>query len=160
MKRITIICVKKRRKDFYEPLFAEYEKRLKGYCKLEIISISPSPLPENPSDAQIQSALEKEGELILKKIPASSRVYPLCIEGRQLSSEALAGELEKSSLGGFSSEVFIIGGSYGLPEKVKQVGQLRLSMSKMTFPHRLATVMLLEQLYRAFSINASAKYHK
>jgi 23S rRNA (pseudouridine1915-N3)-methyltransferase len=117
-------------------------------------------LPENPSQKQIDSALEDEAKRISAKIPPQSRVISLCIEGRQKSSEELAKMLESAAVNGASSITFIIGSSFGLSEKIKISSDERISMSKMTFPHQLARVMLLEQLYRAFSINNNGKYHK
>ncbi len=160
MMSVTIICVGRLKDRFFEDACAEYFKRLQAFCRLSIVEIPAAVLPDEPGEAEIDSALAKEAALIQKKIPTSSRVYPLCIEGRQLSSEELSREFEDCAVGGFSSIVFIIGGSHGLCESIKKEGHLRLSMSKMTFPHRLARIMLLEQIYRAFSISAGLKYHK
>lgn len=160
MNHVCIICVGRLKDRFFEEASAEYEKRLKAFCRLEIITVSPAALPDAPNAVQIHAALEKEADAILKKIPSAARVYPLCIEGRQLSSEAFAEDLRQAALQGTSSAVFIIGGSHGLSERVKALGAMRMSMSAMTFPHRLARIMLLEQIYRAFSINAGGKYHK
>ncbi|MDR1630204.1 MAG: 23S rRNA (pseudouridine(1915)-N(3))-methyltransferase RlmH [Oscillospiraceae bacterium] len=160
MNYICVICVGRLKDRFFEEASAEYEKRLKAFCRLEIVTVSPAALPENPNAAQIHTALEKEADAIIKKIPPAARVYPLCIEGKRLSSEAFAQDLRQAALQGASSAVFVIGGSHGLSERVKALGVVRLSMSEMTFPHRLARIMLLEQIYRAFSINAGSKYHK
>jgi len=161
---ITIICIGKLKDKFFKEASSEYEKRLGPFCKLEIIEINPAPLPDSPNEAQIAAGLEKEAELILKKIPPNALGYALCVEGKQLSSEELAAELGAelgaAALSGSGKICFIIGGSHGLAERVKAAANARLSMSKMTFPHRLARIMLLEQIYRAFMINAGTAYHK
>ncbi|MBM6939746.1 23S rRNA (pseudouridine(1915)-N(3))-methyltransferase RlmH, partial [Pseudoflavonifractor phocaeensis] len=113
-----------------------------------------------PSPAQIDAALEKEGKAILARLPKNALLTALCVEGKPLSSEALAGQLEQWAGSGSSALAFVIGGSYGLHPSVKAQAALRLSMSPMTFPHHLARVMVLEQLYRAFQISAGSRYHK
>ena len=160
MQTVTILAVGRLKDKFYEDAAAEYRKRLSAYAKVGIAEIRAAELPQDPADAQIAAALEKEGAEILKKIPAGARVIALCIEGSLRSSEELAATLKKAALTGDSHVVFIIGGSYGLSEAVKKRADEKLSMSRMTFPHRLARVMLLEQLYRAYKINAGEKYHK
>lgn len=145
---------------FFQEACDEYAKRLSSHCKLQIIELPAIALSDNPSQNEIAAALEKEATAIIKKIPKQASIYPLCIEGRQLSSEDLATELKSNALSGQPDAVFIIGSSYGLSDEVKRLGKLKLSMSKMTFPHRLARVMLLEQIYRAFRINGGGKYHK
>ena len=157
---IDIICIGKLKDRFFEEAAAEYEKRLAAFGKIHICELSPAPLPDNPNEKQIQDALKKEGENILRQIPKNSFVIPLCIEGKLLSSEQLAAQFQKTALSGWGNICFIIGGSHGLSEEVKQKGTLRLSMSPMTFPHRLARVMLLEQIYRAFTITDGRRYHK
>ena len=157
---IEIICVGKLKDRFFEEASAEYCKRIGAFGKINITEIPAARLPDEPNEAQITAALNTEAEAILKKIPKNCAVYPLCIEGKALSSEQLAAELKKVSVGGVSTAAFIIGGSYGLAETVKSRGTLRLSMSPMTFPHRLARIMLLEQIYRAFTINEGRTYHK
>ncbi|HZJ78300.1 MAG TPA: 23S rRNA (pseudouridine(1915)-N(3))-methyltransferase RlmH [Clostridia bacterium] len=160
MLNITLICLGKLKEKYLNDACTEYKKRLSSYCSLKIIEISPAYLPDNPSPIQIELALERETKLILSKIPNSSKIYCLCIEGEQISSQGLGKEFEKTALNGVNNLFFIIGSSYGLSETVKKVSDFRLSMSKMTFPHQLSRVMLLEQLYRAFQINAGGKYHK
>lgn len=137
----------------------EYQKRLSRFCDLDILELEPVRLSENPSGAEIDSALKKEAELILKKIPQNAKVIALCVEGKQYSSEKLAKEIENLSALG-QGICFIIGSSYGLSDDVKRKADLRLSMSEMTFPHKLFRIMLLEQLYRGFMINSGSKYHK
>lgn len=157
---VTIICEAKLKEKYLRDASDEYVKRLGAYCKLNIIELSPKKLPEAPSDAEIYNALEAEGKEILTKIPVGARVFAMCIEGKQLSSEKLAKELSSCGVSGISNVVFIIGSSYGLSDEVKKRADFRLSMSEMTFPHQLARIMLLEQIYRAFRINSGGKYHK
>lgn len=160
MLSINIICVGRLKDKFFEEAAGEYLKRLKSYAKVTITEIKAVELPDEPNASQISAALEKEGSEILKKIPSNAKVVTLCIEGKLFSSEDTAKLLSDTALSGCSEIVFIIGGSYGLSENVKQRSDVRLSMSKMTFPHRLARIMLLEQIYRGFKINAGEKYHK
>ena len=155
----TIIAVGKLKEKYLEDACREYTKRLSQY-KPEIIELTPERLSENPSENEIKGALEKEGRRILEKIPKGSRIYVMCIEGRQRTSEELSREIDEAKLSGFSSITFIIGGSFGLSDEVKRVGHERLSMSKMTFPHQLARVMVLEQIYRATQISLGTRYHK
>lgn len=159
MIKITVIALGSLKEKYLKDAVAEYAKRLKGYCNLNIIELEPVRLPEKPSDSEIGAALDREAELILKKIPEGSSVYPLCIEGIEQTSEELAALIGQNSNMG-KSVTFIIGSSYGLSERVKQRAQKRLSFSRLTFPHQLFRVMLLEQIYRAFRINAGSAYHK
>lgn len=160
MFHVRLICVGKLKEKFYREACAEYEKRLKGYCQLDIIELPEQRLPERPSQAQIDGALYKEAEAIRAKIPAGSRVIAMCIEGKELSSEKLADQLADWMGSGTSQICVLIGGSCGLDSNLKQSAQMRLSMSPMTFPHHLARVMVLEQLYRALNLAAGGKYHK
>ncbi len=160
MQRITLLCVGKLKEKFYADAAAEYGKRLSRYCKLEIVELPEERLPEAPSPAQIDAALAKEAEAIRGKLPPSSSLVALCVEGRMRSSEELAQLMETWSNRGEKRLVFLIGGSHGLHESVKAQAWAKLSMSPMTFPHHLARVMLLEQIYRAYQINAGTKYHK
>lgn len=160
MLHVRLICVGKLKEKFYREACAEYEKRLKGYCKLEIIELTEQRLPDSPSQAQIDAALAKEAEAIRAKIPAGSAVVAMCIEGGTLPSEQFADKLSKWMGNGVSHISMLIGGSCGLDESLKKSAQLRLSMSPMTFPHHLARVMVLEQLYRALNIASGGKYHK
>ncbi|MBR5561628.1 MAG: 23S rRNA (pseudouridine(1915)-N(3))-methyltransferase RlmH [Clostridia bacterium] len=157
---INIICIGKLKEDYLRSACAEYEKRLGAFCKLKITELAPARLPENPNDAQIEAALADESERILSKISNSDAVFALCIEGKELSSENFSKEIEKCAVSGFGSISFVIGGSHGLAPSVKSRAKFRLSMSPMTFPHQLARVMLLEQIYRAFMISNGGKYHK
>ena len=160
MQSMKIICVGKLKDAFFKDASDEYMKRMKSYCKAEIIEIPAVNLPDNPSDALIQSALDKEAEAIIKKIPQGATVVAMCVEGKLYSSEEVADCLAKAAMTGNGDIAFIIGGSYGLSEQVKRRANIRMSASKMTFPHRLFRVMLLEQIYRGYKINANEKYHK
>jgi len=154
-----VLCVGKLKEKFYADAAAEYAKRLSRYCKLEIIEIPEERLRENPSQIEIERALGKEAEAIRAKLPSASVVAAMCIEGRQRSSEEFA-RLIGEAAGSGKSLVFLIGGSNGLDEGLKRGVWERLSMSRMTFPHHLARVMLLEQLYRGYQIQEGGKYHK
>ena len=159
MLNVHIICVGKLKEKFYLDAAAEYAKRLSPFCRLQITELSEEKLPQDPSQALIDAALRKEADAIRGKIPPNSRVVALCVEGRMRSSE----ELPRMFPGPDSRDkrlVFLIGGSYGLDEALKAEAQVRLSMSPMTFPHHLARVMLLEQIYRAFKIEEGSSYHK
>ena len=141
MLRVTVLCQGRLKEPYYIAACGEYMKRLGAYCKAEVIELA------------------EDGD-IASRIPKGAYVIAMCIEGQKLDSPALAAKLEKLASGGVSRVCFLIGGSDGLPESVKQQADYSLSMSDMTFPHHLARVMLLEQIYRAFTITAGAKYHK
>ncbi|MGN0985968.1 MAG: 23S rRNA (pseudouridine(1915)-N(3))-methyltransferase RlmH [Candidatus Enterenecus sp.] len=160
MLSVTLICVGKMKEKFYMDAAAEYVKRLGSYCRLELAELPEQRLPQNPTQGEITAALEKEGEAIRAKIPANSSVVALCIEGTEYSSEELAGLIGRWEHSAAKHLVFVIGGSYGLHPSVKAEAWVKLSMSPMTFPHHLARVMLLEQLYRAFKIREGSGYHK
>ncbi|SFP44130.1 23S rRNA (pseudouridine1915-N3)-methyltransferase [Oscillibacter sp. PC13] len=160
MQKVTLLCVGKLKERFYTDAAAEYGKRLSRYCKLEIVELPEERLPENPSPAQIDSALAREADAIRSKLPPSARLIALCVEGRMRSSEELAHLVADSANHGENHLVFLIGGSFGLHVSLKAQAAVKLSMSPMTFPHHLARVMLLEQIYRAYQINAGTKYHK
>ena len=160
MQKITLLCVGKLKEKFYREAVSEYAKRLSRYCKLEVVELPEERLPEHPSQAQITAALAREAEEIFARLPPAASLIVLCIEGRLRSSEELAqlvGTWEQSSA---KHLVFLIGGSYGLHPSIKAEAQVKLSMSPMTFPHHLARVMLLEQIYRAFKIREGSNYHK
>lgn len=158
MISIRLICIGKLKEDYLRAAQAEYQKRLSAFCRLEVIELSEYKLPSEPAEAEILKGMEKEGADILSK--ARGIIIPLCIEGKQLSSPELSKRLSDFALEGSSEISFIIGGSNGLCDEVKKAADLSLSMSKMTFPHQLARVMLLEQVYRAFQISSGGKYHK
>ena len=160
MLKVTLICVGKLKEPFYAAAVKEYSKRLRGYCKLEIVELSEAQLPASPAQAQIDGALAREAQTIRDKLPRQATVIAMCIEGKPLSSPELAQKIQRWSVSGVSHLAILIGGSYGLEPALKQQAALRLSMSPMTFPHHLARVMVLEQLYRAFKINEGSPYHK
>ncbi len=160
MLHVKFICVGKMREKFYTDAFAEYARRLQGYCRLELTEPAEQRLPEQPSEKEIAAALEREAQEILKAVPPDAFVAALCVEGRQMPSEELARLIAAREGSGRPKLCFVIGGSYGLAPSVKARADLRLSMSKMTFPHHLARVMLIEQLYRGFKINEGSRYHK
>ena len=160
MQKVSIICVGKMKEKFYMDAAAEYVKRLARFCKLEITELPEERLPEDPSPAQIEAALVKEADAIRAKLPPSAFIIAMCVEGKLRSSEELARLMADSASQGGSHVVFLIGGSFGLHPSVKALAAEKLSMSPMTFPHHLARVMLLEQVYRAYQINAGSKYHK
>lgn len=157
---VNIICLGKLKEEYLRKACDEYTKRLGAFCTLKITEITPERLPDNPPESLIEAALEKEGEKIMKYITANDAVIALCIEGKEFSSEELAAKIDSITLGGKSTVDFIIGSSYGLSPAVKAKADIRLSMSRMTFPHQLARVMCLEQIYRAFMISSGGKYHK
>ena len=160
MFEITLIAMGKLKEKFYLSAAAEYEKRMKGYCSFRILELPEVRLPEDPSPAEIAAGLEKEADLILTKIPKGAWFCVLTPEGKLLSSEALADKMASVKLSGKSSACFLIGSSFGMAPRIKEKADFRLSMSPMTFPHHLARVMVLEQLYRAEAIQAGSKYHK
>ena len=159
MIKVTLITLGKLKEKYLRDAVDEYAKRLSRYCKLEIVELNPVNLPEKPSQSEINLALEKEAELIEKRIPDGSVVTALCVEGKAMSSEKLADFVNVNTNGG-KNMCFIIGSSYGLSDTIKQRAGLKLSLSEMTFPHQLFRVMLLEQIYRAFKINEGSTYHK
>ncbi len=160
MLSVHLICVGKLKEKFYREAVEEYTKRLKGYCKLNLVEIPEVKLPQDPSLGEIQAALDKEGEAIRAKIPQGSSIVAMCVEGKTRSSEELAKLVDTWSMNSAKHLVFVIGGSYGLHPSIKAEAWERLSMSPMTFPHHLARVMVLEQIYRAFKINEGSSYHK
>ena len=160
MFEITLITVGKLKEKFYLTAASEYEKRLKGYCNFKIIELPESRLPEDPSLAQISIGLEKEAEQIFSRIPKGAWFCIFTPEGALLSSEKLAQKMADIKLSGKSSACFLIGSSFGIAQSVKDRADFKLSMSPMTFPHHLARIMVLEQLYRAEAIQAGSKYHK
>ncbi len=144
----------------YISAFDEYKKRLGAYCKFELIELNEQRLSDNPSEKEIASALEKEATEIEKQIPSGAAVCAMCIEGTMKSSTELAEQIIKWTTAGKSKLCFVIGGSFGMSERIKSRADMRLSMSRMTFPHHLARVMVGEQIYRAFTIIEGSKYHK
>ena len=160
MFEITLITMGKLKEKFYISAAAEYEKRLSGYSKFRILELPEVRLPENPSPAEISAGLEKEAETIFSKIPKGAWFCVLTPEGKVISSEKLAAKIAEVKLSGKSSACFLIGSSFGMSPRVKAAADYQLSMGPMTFPHHLARIMVLEQLYRSEAIQAGSKYHK
>ena len=160
MQKVTVLCVGKLKEKFYADACAEYQKRLARHCQLELIELPEQRLGDNPSEAEIARALQKEAAAIEEKLPRNGALIALCIEGRLMSSEQLCETITGYAARGVSQLCLLIGGSFGLAESIKRKADFRLSMSPMTFPHHLARVMLLEQLYRAYQIDSGTKYHK
>ena len=160
MQKVTILCVGKMKEKFYIDAAAEYVKRLGRHCKLEIIELPEQRLSETPSQAEIDTALAKEAASVNEKLPKGGAVIAMCIEGKLMGSEELAQRFSRFALEGKSQLTFLIGGSVGLHPSLKAQADLKLSMSPMTFPHHLARVMLLEQIYRGYQILEGSRYHK
>ena len=160
MLSVKIICVGKMREKYFVDAFQEYARRLSAYCSFECTELQETRLPPSPGERELSAALDKEAIAILKALPKDAYVVALCVEGRKLSSEQLAEMVRERENSGRPRICFLIGGSYGLSEKVKQLADLKLSMSDMTFPHHLARVMAAEQIYRSFKILEGSAYHK
>ena len=158
--RISIICVGKIKEKYLKLGIDEFSKRLSKYCKLEIIELDDEKAPENLSDKEMLMIKEKEGKKILSKIKDNAHVIALAIDGKNLSSEELADNINNLGVRGTSHIVFVIGGSLGLSDEVLKRANYKLSFSKMTFPHQLMRLILLEQVYRAYRINNGEPYHK
>ena len=159
MLSVNIICIGKIKEKYWTEAIAEYKKRLGAFCKFSIIELDEEKTFSNPNGSQIGAILNAEGKRIINALSKNSYVIPMCIEGKQLSSVELSEKLNDISLG-YSTVDFIIGGSWGLSGEVKDKSNFKLSMSKMTFPHQMARVVLTEQIYRAFEIMNNGKYHK
>ena len=160
MFEITLIAMGKLKEKFYTAAASEYEKRLSGYCKFKLLELPEVRLPDNPSPSEISAGLEKEADLILSKIPKGAWFCTLTSEGKIISSEQLADKIKEVKNSGKSSVCFLIGSSFGMAQRIKDAADFKLSMGPMTFPHHLARIMVLEQLYRSESIQAGSKYHK
>ena len=161
MLKITVLCVGNLKEKYLKDACCEYLKRLSKYCSVEIVEVEEyKMIKNNPSDAEINVCKDKEGERIISKINKNSYVISMCIEGKMFSSEDFCKLISTKMVEGVGNVCFIIGGSWGLSDKVKKMCDLKRSMSKMTFPHQLARVMLCEQIYRIFQIINSGKYHK
>ncbi|MCD7804130.1 MAG: 23S rRNA (pseudouridine(1915)-N(3))-methyltransferase RlmH [Oscillospiraceae bacterium] len=161
MMNISIIAVGKLKESYWREAIAEYTKRISRFAHFEIVELPESRLSDNPSDAEIFSGLENKAKLMqpyLEKKGAYN--IAMCVEGKLISSEELASEIDSAGVNGFSSINFFIGSSFGLSDSVKKSCKLRISMSRMTLPHQLARVVLSEQIYRALTINAGIRYHK
>ena len=158
--RINIICVGKIKEKYLKLGIDEFKKRLSKYCKLDIIELDDEKAPENLSDKEMEMIKDKEGKKILAKIKYTSYVIALAIDGKSLSSEELADTINKLGIRGVSNITFVIGGSLGLSDEVLSRADYKLSFSKMTFPHQLMRLILLEQVYRSYRINNGEPYHK
>ena len=160
MFSITLLCMGKLKEKFYTAAAEEYSKRLRAFADFRIVELPEYRLPDDPNETQIAQGLAREAEAIRKAIPKGAWLCVLTPEGRLLSSEQLADTLRQAKLGGRSGVCFLIGSSFGIAPEIKALADLQLSMSRMTFPHHLARVMLIEQLYRGFKINEGSRYHK
>ena len=160
MLHIRLVCVGKLKERYFADAAKEYIKRLSGSCKIEVDEVAEGKLPQNPSAAEIESALLSEAAAIESRLLKGGSVVALCIEGEQVDSRAVARLLEKAMASGRPKMTFVIGSSHGLHESIKKRAGMRLSMSRMTFPHQLARIMLLEQIYRGFNMMEGGKYHK
>lgn len=160
MLKITLLAIGKLKDAFFRDAAAEYQKRLSAYCRLEIVELPAAVCDETAGDTAIAAAMDVEADRILAKISPRAYLIPLCIEGTEITSEQLADRFETLPNQGVSEICFVIGGSYGLSPRIKKAARERISMSRMTFPHTLARVMLLEQIYRGFKIAEGSAYHK
>ena len=166
MQKITVLCVGKLKEAFYEQAVKEYEKRLSRCCKLELLELPEQRLGDEPSEAEIRQALKKEAALVEQKLPKGGALIAMCIEGQEMSSVALSQKMQQLAARGASIQTAVQRLQDFSPREelffahLKKKADLRLSMSPMTFPHHLARVMLLEQIYRAYQIEAGTKYHK
>lgn len=158
--KIKIICIGKLKEKYLKDGVDEYLKRLKRFCDTEICELPDIRIPENATLAECSAVIEKEADKILEKMSKSAYIISLCVEGKQLSSEELAEKISSVILGGKSNIDIIIGGSLGLSPRIKEISDFKLSFSKMTFPHQLMRLILAEQIYRSFKINANEEYHK
>ncbi len=160
MINVQLIVLGKLKEKYMKEFAAEYEKRLSAYCKFNAVELEPVKLSDNPSLQEIENALNKENQMIKAKLPKNAYIFAMCIEGKQMSSEDFSKKIDDIALCGKSNIVFIIGSSFGLSDEIKAMADYKFSMSKMTFPHKLARIMLTEQIYRGFSILNNSKYHK
>ena len=159
MATIKIITVGTLKEDYLRAAVTEYEKRISGFCRVESVNLKEAKLPQDPSDGDIRRALAEEAKQILANMPDRAYKIAMCVEGKQFSSEELASKIDAAF--SVSSEIcFVIGSSHGLADEVKSAADLRLSVSKLTFPHQLMRVVLLECVYRCMSIIKGTKYHK
>ncbi len=160
MLNVKIICIGNIKEKYFKDAILEYQKRLTDFCKFSILELPEYRISNNPSNSDINKALTEEGKRVLSKIKDKDEVVSLCIEGKELSSVGLSKYINDAALTGHSTVDFIIGGSFGLSDEVKNRSNLKLSMSQMTFTHQMSRVILCEQIYRAFNILNGGKYHK
>ena len=159
MVGVSVIALGTLKEGYWRDAAAEYEKRLGAFCRMKVVQLKEERLSENPSEGEIRQALEKEAAKIMAEIPPKAYRVAMCVEGKQLSSEELADCLDRVSES-HGEVCFIIGSSFGLSDSVKNACQMKLSVSKLTFPHQLLRVLLLETVYRGFNILKGTKYHK
>jgi len=157
---ITIITVGKLKEIYLIDGIKEYQKRLSKYCKLNLVEVADEKCPENLSQADMEIVKNKEAERIIKKIPTTTQIITLEIEGKMLTSEEFSKKIDSYGVTGHSNLTFIIGGSLGISDTIKKMSDFKLSFSKMTFPHQVMKMILLEQIYRAFRISRGEPYHK
>lgn len=157
--KITIVCAGKIKEKYLDAGIAEFMKRLRPYTQIEIKAIHEEKMPENPSDAEKEQVLTKEGERLLKLVPNGSYLFVLDVYGKELSSEELAAKIDQLGVQGQSNLTFLIGGAFGLSQEVRQAADFKISFSRMTFTHQMVRLLLVEQIYRAFKINRGEKYH-
>lgn len=161
MMNVNIITVGKLKENYLRQACDEYTKRLGGLCKVKVVELGEYRISDNPSQKEVETGLLEEAKAMQSYLDIKGAFnIAMCIEGKQMSSEELSEAIEKCGVDGFSTVNFFIGSSFGIASKIKDACKIKLSMSKMTFPHQLARVMLLEQIYRAFQISKGTKYHK
>lgn len=157
--RITVVCAGRIKEKYLSAGIAEFLKRLRPFAQVEIREIHEEKMPDEPSEAEKEQVLRREGEKLLKLVPAGSYLFVLDVHGRERSSEELASRLDKLGLSGQSNITFLIGGAFGLSREVRAAADERLSFSQLTFTHQMVRLLLVEQIYRAFKINRGEKYH-
>ena len=157
--KITIVCAGKLKEKYLTAGINEFLKRLKPMAQVEILEVHEEKMPDNPSEAEKEQVLQKEGEKLLKLVPSGSYLFVLDVYGEELSSEDLAAKIDRLGVSGRSSLTFLIGGAFGLSKEVRQAADMKLSFSRMTFTHQMVRLLLTEQIYRAFKINRGEKYH-
>ena len=157
--KITIVCAGKIKEKYLTAGINEFLKRLKPMAQVEILEVHEEKMPDNPSAAEKQQVLQKEGEKLLKLVPSGSYLFVLDVYGEELSSEELAERIDKLGVSGRSSLTFLIGGAFGLSREVRRAADMKLSFSRLTFTHQMVRLLLVEQIYRAFKINRGEKYH-
>ena len=157
--KITIVCAGRLKEKYLTAGISEFLKRLKPMAQVEILEVHEEKMPDNPSAAEKEQVLQKEGEKLLKLVPSGSYLFVLDVYGEELSSEELAERIDKLGVSGRSSLTFLIGGAFGLSREVRGAADMKLSFSRMTFTHQMVRLLLVEQIYRAFKINRGEKYH-
>ncbi len=160
MLHVRVVCVGKLKERFYADAVREYEKRLGAFCRLELVELAEERTGDNPSPPEVETALHREAQQIEKRLFRDGMLVCLCVEGKQMDSGDFSQLLQRAEASGRPRLCFVIGSSFGLAREIKEKADLCLSFSKMTFPHHLARVILLEQIYRGFQIREGSKYHK